>query len=540
MSKARLVVHGMLFFLAWCGLMAPAVGFALDLAETESLYVREHGTVTMCVDPDWAPFETINEKGEHEGIAADLLRLVSERTGLRFELVRTASWDESLAASQDGRCKVLSFLNKTPKREKWLIFTTPLLSDVNVFITREEHPFISDPGMLVGESIVFPRGTSMEELVRRDYPNLAILVTETENEAVNMVSAKKADMTMRSLIVAAYTIKKEGLFNLKIAGQLPYYSNNLSVGVADNDQVLRDILNKGIRTITKAERAGIENRHVSINVQAVTDYGFVLQVLAVVLFLAVLGGLWAYKVKKLNRALRKEINRREELERMRDDVEQIIRHDLVSPLSGIISIPELLGGQENLTREQRELLHHVATSGKRMLATIRMTADLARMEKGAYQVAMGDCDLLDILMGIRANLAGLVETKRLTIAVRVDGREPGPGEQAHLRGDAVLVGNLFENLIKNACEASPDEGVVQIGIDTAAHTASIGNQGEVARDIVSTFFEKYVTSGKKYGTGLGTYSARIMARAMGGDVELDASVPGRTTLVVRLPGSGTA
>ncbi|MDQ7833536.1 MAG: transporter substrate-binding domain-containing protein [Desulfovibrionaceae bacterium] len=528
----------MLFFCAWCGLMAPGVGFALDLTETESHYVREHGTVSMCVDPDWAPFETINEKGEHEGIAADLLRLVSERTGLRFELVPTASWDESLAASQDGRCKVLSFLNKTPKREKWLIFTTPLLSDVNVFITREEHPFISDPGMLVGESIVFPRGTSMEELVRRDYPNLAILVTETENEAVKMVSAKKADMTMRSLIVAAYTIKKEGLFNLKIAGQLPYYSNNLSVGVADNDQVLRDILNKGIATITKAERAGIENRHVSINVQTVTDYGFVLKVLCVVLLLAALGGLWAYKVKKLNRALRKEIERREELERIRDDVEQIIRHDLVSPLSGIISIPELLGVQENLTREQRELLHHVGTSGKRMLATIRMTADLARMEKGTYQVAMGDCDLLDILTGIRANLAGLVETKRLSLAVRVDGRQPGPGEQAHLRGDAVLVGNLLENLIKNACEASPDGGVVQIGVDTAAHTVSIGNQGEVARDIVATFFEKYVTSGKKYGTGLGTYSARIMARAMGGDVELDASVPGRTTLVVRLPGSG--
>jgi len=518
--------------------MAPAVGLALDLTEKESRYIREHGTVTMCVDPDWAPFETINEKGEHEGIAADLLRLVSERTGLRFKLVRTASWDESLAASKDGRCKVLSFLNKTPQREKWLIFTSPLLSDVNVFITREEHPFISDPGMLVGESIVFPRGTSMEELVRRDYPNLAILVTETENEAVNMVSGKKADLTMRSLIVAAYTIKKEGLFNLKIAGQLPYYSNNLCIGVADDDQTLRDILNKGISTITKAERAGIENRHVSINVQTVTDYGFVLKVLCVVLFLAVLGGLWAYKVKKLNKALRKEIERREELERMRDDVEQIIRHDLVSPLTGIISIPELLGGQENLTREQRELLHHVATSGKRMLATIRMTADLARMEKGTYQVAMRDCDLLDILRGIRANLAGLVETKRLTIAVRVDGREPRPGERAYLRGDAVLLGNLFENLIKNACEASPDGGVVQIGVDTAAHTASIGNQGEVARDIVATFFEKYVTSGKKYGTGLGTYSARIMARAMGGDVELDASVPGRTTIVVRLPGSG--
>jgi signal transduction histidine kinase len=530
-----------LFFLwAAVSFLAPSRAFALEFTGQESRYIREHGPVTMCVDPDWAPFESINEKGEHEGIAADLVRLVAERTGLRFELVPTASWDESLAASQDGRCKILSFLNRTPQREKWLIFTTPLFSDVNVFITREEHPFISDPGKLAGESIVFPSGTSMEELIRRDYPNLAVLTTATENEAVSMVSAKEADMTMRSLIVAAYTIKKEGLFNLKIAGQLPYYSNNLCIGIADDDQVLRGILNKGIATITKAERAAIENRHVSINVQAVPDYGFLLKVLGAVLALAVLGGVWAWKVKRLNTALRKEIERRRELERMREDVEQIIRHDLVSPLTGIISIPELLGGQENLTPEQRELLHHVATSGKRMLATIRMTRDLARMEKGTYEVAMRDCDVLDIVAGVRANLHGLFTAKGLGFEIRVDGRAAGPGERLRLRGDADLLGNLLENLLKNAAEASPVGGVVHLDIDTAVGTFSIRNRGEVPGGIVATFFEKYVTSGKTFGTGLGTYSARIMARAMGGEVTLDTSVPGETTVVVRLPGSGAA
>ena len=75
----------------------------------------------------------------------------------------------------------------------------------------------------------------MEELIRRDYPNLTVHTTATEDEAISMVSAKKADMTMRSLIVAAYTIKKQGLFNVKIAGQLPYYSNNLCIGIAQGD-----------------------------------------------------------------------------------------------------------------------------------------------------------------------------------------------------------------------------------------------------------------------------------------------------------------
>jgi signal transduction histidine kinase len=520
--------------------LVPAAGLAVELSPPEARYVAEHGVVSLCVDPDWAPFESINAQGEHEGIAADLLQLVAGRTGLRFALAPTASWDESLAASQDGRCKVLSFLNKTPQREKWLIFSRPLFSDVNVFITREEHPFIADPGKLVGESIAFPSGTAMEELIRRDYPNLTIRTTATEDEAIHMVAAKTADMTMRSLIVAAYTIKKQGLFNLKIAGQLPYYSNNLCIGIAGDDQTLQSILNKGIASITTAERAAIENRHVSINVQTVTDYGALAKVLGVVLLLAALGGLWAWKINRLNAALRKEIEGREELERMRDDVEQIIRHDLVSPLSGIISIPELLGGEENLTAQQRELLRHVATAGRRMLATIRMTGELARMEKGTYVVARSACDVLDSIRGVRANLETLFASRRLGFTVRVDGRAVAAGDLVPVRGDANLLGNLFENLLKNAAEASPAGGEVRLDIDTAARTLSICNQGEVPGEIVATFFEKYVTSGKRFGTGLGTYSARMIARAHGGDVTLDTSAPGQTTVRVQLPGGGGA
>ncbi|WP_075356126.1 transporter substrate-binding domain-containing protein [Desulfovibrio sp. DV] len=526
-----------IFLAVWLAVvfLAPAAALAVELSPPEARYVEEHGVVTLCVDPDWVPFESINAQGEHEGIAADLLRLVAERTGLRLELVPTASWDESLAASRAGRCQLLSFLNKTPQREQWLIFSRPLFSDVNVFITREEHPFISDPAKLTGESIAFPSGTAMEELIRRDYPNLTIHTTATEDEAIGMVSAKKADMTMRSLIVAAYTIKKQGLFNLKIAGQLPYYSNNLCIGIAENNQLLQGILNKGIASITTAERAAIENRHVSINVQTVTDYGALAKVLGVGLVLAVLGGLWAWKVNRLNGALRKEIERREELERMRFDVEQIIRHDLVSPLSGIISIPELLGDQENLTPEQHELLRHVASSGRRMLATIRMAGDLARMEKGTYAVAMAECDVLDLIRGIRANLESLFAPKDLGFTVLVDGRTAGSGERLPVRGDANLLGNLFENLIKNAAEASPVGGEVRLVIDTAARTFCVCNQGEVPAGIVATFFEKYVTSGKRFGTGLGTYSARIIARAHGGDVTLDTAVPGETRVLVHLP-----
>lgn len=278
----------------------PAGGRATELlTPTEQAYVRNLPPVTLCVDPDWPPFERINAQGVYEGIAADLLKLVSARSGVRFTLVPTADWDDSIAASKDGRCTMLGFLNQTQDRQEWLVFTTPLFSDANVFITREEHFFIADPADLGHETIVFPSGTAMEERVRREYPNLEILHCASEIEAMHMVSERKADMTLRSLIVAAYTIKKEGLFNLKIAGKLPDYANLLRSGVARDRPELRDILDKAIRTITPAEREQIVNHHVSINVQTATDYGLVAKIVVLFTLALAVGVAWNMRQKKL-------------------------------------------------------------------------------------------------------------------------------------------------------------------------------------------------------------------------------------------------
>jgi diguanylate cyclase (GGDEF)-like protein len=295
------ILRWLLALLIWLATAAPSA--ALELTGAERAYLAATGPVRYCVDPDWEPFEIISGDGRHEGIAADLLRLVAARTGLVLELVPTRDWDDSIAASREGRCTLLSFLNQTPKRDEWLVFTEPLFTDSNVFITREEHPFIVDPAALSGESLVLPRGTSIEERIRRDYPNLRLVLVDSERTAIEQVSEKKAAMTLRSLIVAAYTIRKEGLFNLKIAGQLPNYANNLRVGVDKGQPLLRDILNKGIASITATERGEIINRHVSIQVHSRIDYSLTIKIaLGLSAILAVVA-YWGWRMRELNREL---------------------------------------------------------------------------------------------------------------------------------------------------------------------------------------------------------------------------------------------
>ncbi len=285
-----------------CLCFLPFALWSVELSTEEREYLNKLGTIKACVDPDWAPFEMLSPKGEYSGIGADLLALVAKNLGITIDILPTKDWDESIALSKEGTCQIISFLNQTPARSQWLLFTEPHFSDVNVFITREEHPFIANLADLVDKTIVFPKGTAMEELIRKDYPNLRIITTETEMEAFKMVSDKKADMAMRSLIVSAYTIKKEGFFNLKISGQLPNYTNQLRIGIIKNEPMLRDILNKSVMSISNKERESIVNQHVIIKAQTVIDHTLMIQ-LSIIFIFIILG--FTYRHYEMNRYAKK-------------------------------------------------------------------------------------------------------------------------------------------------------------------------------------------------------------------------------------------
>ncbi|MCG5511945.1 diguanylate cyclase [Ectothiorhodospira shaposhnikovii] len=268
-------------------------------------YVASRGVVRYCADPDWAPFEYMDAAGEHQGIGADLLRLAAERVGLTLQLHPTPTWEASLAASRRGDCEFLSLLNRTPAREAWLHFTEPLLIDENVIITREDHPYVVSLDRFDGERLAIPAGTAVEEWVRRDFPRLQLILTQTENEAFQLVSDRRADMTIRSLIVAAHTIRKDGWFNLRISGMQADYVNLLRIGVRRDDPMLHAVLDAGVRSISHSEREAIINRHVNVvrHEVEVIEKSIFWPLLGVLWVVLLTSGFWILRQRALNRRL---------------------------------------------------------------------------------------------------------------------------------------------------------------------------------------------------------------------------------------------
>lgn len=231
-----------------------------------------------------------------------------------------------------------------------------------------------------------------------------------------------------------------------------------------------------------------------------------------------------------------DITSRKQAELLREDMERISRHDLKTPLNGIIGLPQLLLEDDNLTPEQREVLEHVRQVGYRMLRSINLSLDLYKMETGSYQLAPAPVDLVRVVRDILRETRDKIEPAGVTVLVLLAGRPPGPEDRCYVWGEELLCYSMLANLLLNAVEASPPGSVVRVELcDSGQAQVRIHNQGEVPEAMRARFFEKYATHGKHQGTGLGTYSARLIARVQGGELTMHSSAAEGTTLSVRLP-----
>jgi signal transduction histidine kinase len=498
---------------------------AVELSASERAYLQQRGPTRFCVDPDWFPFEVIDPEGQHAGIGADLLTLVAKRAGVPMELLRTQDWPQSLSASKAGRCEVLSLLNQTPERDGWLIFTQPILTDENVIITREEHPFVGDLASLQNQTMVLPKGTSMEERVRRDFPNISIVVTDTEAQAMAMVSERKADMTLRSLIVAAYTIKREGWFNLKIAGQVPGYGNQLRIGVLKSNGMLRDILNKGASSISPIERQQIVDKHIVINATTATDYGPIRQLVGVFFLVMITSAFW---MRKLNRARRDA----ESAAAQQQKFIAMLSHEVRTPLAVIDSSAQVL--LQRLPRDSEHIppVRRVRRGAAGLSYLIDNCLISDRINDPFFTVQKEPLDVAQMVTWVVENV--LLLSPERTIDQHIEPNLPP------VLGDQTLLRILLTNLLSNALKYSPAGTPVRLRAwrcgDVCALAVEDYGPGIPAEER-SSIFQKYQRGGAahgKPGVGLGLNVVKRIAELHGSGVMVQSQANLGTTFRVEI------
>jgi two-component system, sensor histidine kinase and response regulator len=242
---------------------------------------------------------------------------------------------------------------------------------------------------------------------------------------------------------------------------------------------------------------------------------------------------------ELRKQLQSEYDTMIENARLREQVDNMTRHDLKGSLSGIVGMVTELSDDDAMPAQFQGKLNLVRETASHALTSVNMAGEMYKIETGRFKLVPQPVAIGDLLRSLAEMSRAAFAHKEVGVVVDTDVPVGQPLPLAW--GDETLCHSLFGNLIKNACEAAPAHSKVTVTLrDTALldHPlrVTVENKGTVPLEIRQTFFDKFVTHGKKGGTGVGTYSARMLAKAQGGKIKMSTSDQDNlTTLTVWLP-----
>ncbi len=226
-----------------------------------------------------------------------------------------------------------------------------------------------------------------------------------------------------------------------------------------------------------------------------------------------------------------DLRERRQAEEMKALYDLIMRHDLKSPLSGMMGLLGVMhdGLAGDLTVKQKDLLQRAMRSGDRMAAIIATSLDLEKLRRGTLRLDLSDVDLYSVVRESFETLADQARRAEVSLKLRSGVRPASAEDLLVLQLDPIHLQRAVDNLVKNAIEAAPAGTDVLVTIEETDGSASIRvqNGGDpIPPPVRATLFHPFSTYGKRGGTGLGIYGVKLAVEAMGGSIRYETGEAG--------------
>jgi len=224
------------------------------------------------------------------------------------------------------------------------------------------------------------------------------------------------------------------------------------------------------------------------------------------------------------RRIREEIRRADQLAFL-GGMAARIAHEVRTPLATIRGLVELLQADFPEADPRQEYVDRILRGLERQDRLVEDLLTLSHPEPETWQ-AVSPLELLDQVLRM------LPDDPRLTLSV------PESGAIPRLWGDPVRLSEVFVNLIRNALEATPENGTVTVRVEPDAGErlrVAIRNTGAgVPPELQERIFQPFFTT-KPRGTGLGLAIARQIVETHRGRLWVESDGHSETTFVAELP-----
>ena len=231
----------------------------LDLTDEERAWLDANPQIMVSYDPDWEPYEYVDESGMLSGLVAYYIPIFDRMTGAEFVPAMSETWTDALDSIKDGSSHVILTVGISDERGTYMDFTEPHTYLAWNMVTLDEDTVI--PDSLEGLNVGTIRNYAIEEWLDAERPDVAYTGYESQTLAMEALSSGEIDVLLQVWGVALSSADYAD--NLHNAGSLGD-KLELAVGYSKDQQTLGSIMQKAVAAIPH------EARH-AIAAQAVFD-----------------------------------------------------------------------------------------------------------------------------------------------------------------------------------------------------------------------------------------------------------------------------
>lgn len=237
--------------------------------------------------------------------------------------------------------------------------------------------------------------------------------------------------------------------------------------------------------------------------------------------------------------LREAKEKAEEMSKIKSNFLANMSHELRTPLVGILGFAELL--KENLQgTHHAEMTDRILTSANRLLDTLNLLLDLARIEAKKVDINIKPCKISELVESQVLLFEAVAERKNLYLKTEVVERN------LYAPVDEQIFRQIMNNLINNALKYT-DNGGVKITVDSVIENSNsfarvtVEDTGiGIPENSLGLIFQEFRQVSEGFnrhfeGTGLGLTITKNFVEMMNGQIKVKSTVGAGSTFSVLFP-----
>ncbi len=522
---------------------------------------------------DYPPF-SVTDKGEADGFSVELLKAVADvmELDITFKIDDWATLKEEL---KNGDLDILPLVGYTEERDRHYDFTVPyIVMRGNIFIKEDETEISTEEDLTDKEIIVMNGDNAHEYAVRMGFSDNLVL-TETYQEAFELLSSGKHDAILAQSLVGEQLIEQLNIKNIKAATQvdedgvtqirtnLSDFEQKFCFAVQEGDKELLSKLNEGLAIVSangEYDRLYKKWFPFTIHPEPVEVLKTSLIIMAPILLLVILVGtiLIKQKIKQKTEELNKSNKAMLDMEahlRSQQKLEAIgvmasgIAHEINNPINGILNYGQLIhdmAQNEDLDYvEQKESVlgysSEIINESNRVSSIVANLLQLSRIGNKEY----GQYDLEELISKIMSLATTIIRQYQIGIEIDIDGDIPKI-ECREQELQQVILNLIFnakdalnakyegyhkdKKIFLTAAKTSPPNNELGVRITVEDHGNGIPE--EIQNKVFDPFF---TTKSRVEGTGLGLPISYGIVKEHGGVLSFETKQGEYTKFHVDLP-----